>query len=110
MPSRASARETCPRSVGRSAPPPSRTRTLHTPHVPCPPHAEGMKIFCSASVPRSVPPACVEIARASSSFTTIRTSPDCTSLDLAIMRTTTSIITMIVNATMPATMVATSAS
>lgn len=57
QPRRASPREMKPVSVGSRSPPPSLTITSHTPHAPFPPHADGMKILCSASVPRSVPPA-----------------------------------------------------
>ena len=45
-----------PTSVGRISPPPSVTRHLHCPQAPLPPHADGRKIFCSASVERRFPP------------------------------------------------------
>ena len=74
-PSRTSPRLIWLSSVGRTAPPPSSTLTVHTPQLPFPPHADGMKILLSASVPSSVLPALVWSAFSGSSFTTMVTSP-----------------------------------
>jgi hypothetical protein len=90
VPFAASPRLMCEVSVGSRAPPPSWTSTLHTPQVPLPPQAEGMKILLAASVLRSVLPAGVTIAFSGSSLMVMVTSPDATSFDLASIRTSTS--------------------
>src|SRR5690606_29851343 len=89
-PSRASPRDTWLSSVGRSAPPPSSTVALHTPHVPLPPHADGMKMPQVASVPSSVPPAFTSRGFSVSPLTTIRTAPDDTSRPRATSSSPTS--------------------
>src|SRR5690606_20524738 len=106
-PMRASMREMCDFSVGSMAPPPSSTRTVHTPQLPFPPQAEGMKTSCAASVFSSVPPARAVMARSGSSLIRLVTSPEATRRDLAKSRSTTSIRTMSVNAMRPAAMVPT---
>ena len=93
-PSRSSPRLMWLRSVGRTAPPPSRTFTVQTPQLPLPPHADGMNSRLSASVPSSVPPAAVHSALSGSPLTVIVTSPVATSCRrAAISRPTSDTIT-----------------
>ncbi len=101
QPSRARPRLMYESSVGSMAPPPSFTVTLHTPQLPLPPQAEGMKIFCSASAPSSVPPARVRSGLSLSPLMMMNTSPLVTSLALVTKMTATSVRMMVVNITMP---------
>lgn len=105
MPSRASPREMWPDSVGNMAPPPSRTFTLHTPHVPLPPQAEGRKICWLARVLNSDPPAGTFKVFPVSSLISMLTSPVLTSFDLATIRMTTRLRMTMLNINMPRRMI-----
>ena len=108
-PQRASPRETWLNSVGRMAPPPSCTVTVHTPQLPLPPQAEGMKMRLAARVPSRVPPALVVRAFSGSPFTVIVTSPVATSCRRAAMSTATSDRIVPVNIATPRSTVITTA-
>src|SRR5690606_16330941 len=64
-----------PSSVGSTSPPPDSTTHLQVAQVPPPPHAEGRKIFFTASVVKSVLPAGATKGLVSSPFITILTGP-----------------------------------
>jgi hypothetical protein len=89
-PRRASAGLMKPVSVGSSAPPPSSTVTLHTPHEPLPPQAEGMKTLLAASAPSSVLPIGAFSALPGSSLISSSASPSGTSRVFANISSTTS--------------------
>src|SRR5690606_13478955 len=76
-------------SVGRIAPPPSRTTTVHTPQLPLPPQADGMKILLAERVLSRVVPPFVRSTLFESSLMVIATSPLGTSLAFAASITAT---------------------
>ena len=102
MPRFASPRVMYPVSVGSRSPPPSLTTTSQTPQAPLPPQADGTKIWLSASVPSSVPPAATFSALSGSSLMVMVTAPCATSRRRAASSTPTSASTTAVNITMPA--------
>ena len=101
VPSFTSLRVMWPSSVGRMSPPPFRTRTLHWPQVPPPPHAEGTKMFTLASVWRSLPPVGTETALLASSLMLMVTFPDGIKRAFAERMTATRRRTIAVKATTP---------
>ena len=86
-------------SVGRIAPPPSKTLTLHWPQVPPPPQAEATNSLVSARALRSFFP--TGLWMVFSSLMRMFTCPVATSLERATTMMNTSAITMSVKSSTP---------